>query len=59
MVQYAPMKPLATDTHDFPSIRKAGKIYVDKTMFMHRLVANPNSRLFFLIRCIMVKNMMT
>jgi hypothetical protein len=24
------MRPLATDTHDFPSIRKDGKIYVDE-----------------------------
>ena len=44
------MRPLATDTHDFPSIRRDGKIYVDKTMFMYRLVANPNSRLFFISR---------
>ena len=44
------MKPLATDTHDFPSIRKAGKIYVDKTMFMHRLVTDPNSKIFFISR---------
>ena len=23
------MKPIATDTHDFPSLRRCGKIYVD------------------------------
>ena len=44
------MRPIATDTHDFPSIRIDGKIYVDKTMFMHRLVSDPNSRLFFVSR---------
>ena len=44
------MRPLATDTHDFPSIRKDGKIYVDKTMFMHRLVADENAKLFFASR---------
>ena len=50
MVQYVPMRPLATDTHDFPSIRKDGKIYVDKTMFMHRLISDPNSKIFFISR---------
>jgi len=44
------MRPLATDTHDFPAIRRDGKIYVDKTMFIHRLVSDPNSRLFFVSR---------
>ena len=44
------MRPLATDTHDFPSIRKDGKIYVDKTMYMHRLVADENAKLFFVSR---------
>ena len=32
------MRPIATDTNDFPSLRGDGKIYVDKTMFIHRLV---------------------
>ena len=44
------MRPIATDTHDFPAIRRDGKIYVDKTMFMHRLVTDPSSRLFFVSR---------
>ena len=44
------MKPIATDTHDFPSLRRCGKIYVDKTMFIHRLAAHPDARLFFLSR---------
>ena len=44
------MRPIATDTHDFPSLRKDGKIYVDKTMYMHRLVANADAKLFFVSR---------
>ena len=44
------MKPLAIDTHDFPAIRRAGKIYVDKTMYIHRLVTDPNASLFFISR---------
>ena len=44
------MRPLAVDTHDFPSIRRAGKIYVDKTMYIHRLVTDPNASLFFMSR---------
>ena len=44
------MRPLATDTHDFPSIRRDGKIYVDKTNFIHRLVSDANSNLFFISR---------
>ena len=43
------MRPIATDTHDFPTLRRDGKIYVDKTMFIHRLVAN-DTKLFFMSR---------
>ena len=32
------MRALATDTNDFSSIRRDGKIYVDKTEFIYRLV---------------------
>ena len=32
------MRPIATDTHDFPSLRRDGKIYVDKSVFIHRFV---------------------
>ena len=45
-----PMKPIATDTHDFPSLRRDGKIYVDKTMFIHRLVSDADTKLFFMSR---------
>ena len=44
------MRPIATDTHDFPSIRKDGKIYVDKTEFVHRMVSDANTRLYFISR---------
>ena len=44
------MRPLATDTHDFPALRRDGKIYVDKTMFIHRLIAGNDTKLFFMSR---------
>ena len=44
------MKPIATDTHDFPSIRRDGKIYVDKTEFIYRLIAHNDTKLFFVSR---------
>ena len=39
------MRSIATDTHDFPSLRRDGKIYVDKTMYIHRLATDPNTKL--------------
>ena len=44
------MRPIATDTADFPSLRRGGKIYVDKTMYIHRLVTDCNTKLFFMSR---------
>ena len=44
------MRPIATDTNDFPSLRRDGKIYVDKTMYVHRMVSDANTRLFFISR---------
>lgn len=44
------MRPIATDTNDFPSLRKDGKIYVDKTEFVHRMVTDRDTRLFFMSR---------
>ncbi len=44
------MRPIATDTHDFPSLRRAGCIYVDKTMYMHRLLTTVGTRLYFVSR---------
>ncbi len=44
------VRPIATDTHDFPKLREQNKIYVDKTAYIHRLVTDPNSNLFFMSR---------
>ena len=44
------MKPIATDTADFPSLRNRKCIYVDKTMYMHRLISSVNASLFFVSR---------
>ena len=44
------MKPIATDTHDFPKLRERGCIYVDKTKFIHRLVTDVSTNLFFISR---------
>ena len=44
------MKPIATDTHDFPKLRERGCIYVDKTKFIHRLVTDVGTNLFFISR---------
>lgn len=44
------MRPIATDTHDFPKIRNEGCIYVDKTMFMHRMISTVGTNLYFISR---------
>ena len=44
------MRPIATDTNDFPKLRERGCIYVDKTEFVHRMVSDANTRLFFISR---------
>ncbi len=44
------MKPIAADTNDFPRLRRENCIYVDKTEYVHRLVSQPGSRLFFMSR---------
>ena len=44
------MRPLVTDTHDFPFIRRHGRVYADKTMYIHRLVSDPDSNLVFVSR---------
>jgi hypothetical protein len=44
------MKPIATDTADFSSLRKDGCVYVDKTMYMHRLISTKGSKLVFASR---------
>ncbi len=44
------MRPMAIDTHDFPKLRKNGCACVDKTMFLHRLVSDVGTNLFFVSR---------
>ncbi len=44
------MRPIATDLNDFPKLRETDKIYVDKTMFIHRLVTNQDAALYFMSR---------
>ena len=44
------MRPIATDTADFPKLREKGCIYVDKTMFMHRMASDVGTNLFFISR---------
>ena len=44
------MKPIATDTNDFPKLRENGCIYVDKTEFVHRMVSDVGTNLFFISR---------
>ena len=44
------MRPIATDTADFPKLREKGCIYVDKTMFMHHMASDVGTNLFFISR---------
>ena len=44
------MRPIATDSHDFPKLRSKGCIYVDKTEFLHRMVSDVGTSLFFISR---------
>ncbi|MBR6056602.1 MAG: AAA family ATPase [Victivallales bacterium] len=43
------LQPILTDSHDFPELRQKGCVYVDKTAYLHRLLAGANAR-FFLAR---------
>ena len=44
------MRPIATDTNDFPKLRGKGCIYVDKTEYVHRMVSDVGTNLFFISR---------
>ena len=44
------MRPIATDTADFPKLREKGCIYVDKTKFMYRMILDLGTSLFFISR---------
>ena len=41
------MKPIATETNDFETLRKQGQIYVDKTAHLHRMITDPSRSYFF------------
>ena len=43
------MKPIPKDTGSFLSIRNAGQLYVDKTAYLHRLIASKD-KCFFIAR---------
>lgn len=43
------LKPILTDTGDFPKMRRKGGIYVDKTAYFHRLITGGND-CFFIAR---------
>ena len=43
------MKPINQSTNDFAHLRK-DCIYVDKTAYLHRLIADKSSNLFFVAR---------
>ncbi len=44
------MKPIARDTAYFRGIIEAGKVYVDKTALLHRLILPSNDKFYFLSR---------
>ena len=44
------MRPIATNTNDFETLRNAGQIYVDKTAHLHRLITDPSRSYFFCAR---------
>ena len=44
------MKPIAKNNCDFPSLRKSGCLYVDKTAWLYRMATDPEAYFFFLAR---------
>ena len=44
------MRPIATETNDFETLRQTGQIYVDKTAHLHRLITDPSRKFFFCAR---------
>ena len=44
------LQPICLDTYDFPTMRREGTIYVDKTSSLHTLIRRPGARLFFVSR---------
>ena len=44
------MKPIVTDTYDFPTLIREGYVYVDKTAYLRRMVSGIDGRFFFMSR---------
>jgi len=44
------MKPIVTDTYDFPTLIEGGYVYVDKTALLRRMVSGVDGRFFFMSR---------
>lgn len=44
------MKPIVTDTYDFPTLIKRGYVYIDKTAYLHRLISGIDGMMFFMSR---------
>ena len=44
------MKPIITDTYDFPTLVGEGYVYVDKTALLKRMVSGVDGRFFFMSR---------
>ena len=44
------MKPIVTDTHDFPTLVGEGYVYVDKTALLRRMISGVDGRFFFMSR---------
>ena len=44
------MRPIATETNDFETLRAKGQIYVDKTSHLHRMITDPSRSFFFCAR---------
>jgi len=44
------MKPIVTDTYDFPTLIEGGYVYVDKTALLRRMISGVDGRFFFMSR---------
>jgi len=44
------LKPIVTDTYDFPTLIEEGYVYVDKTALLRRMISGMDGRFFFMSR---------
>ena len=44
------LKPIVTDTYDFPTLIRRGYVYVDKTALLHRMISGVDGMCFFMSR---------